>query len=186
MNKRIESLLADRDGLKLKTQAQINEINSKLSLEYDKVFSNDKALIAALNNLGVASEYGLDQYGEIYLWFRYAGLSDVPEHTREFLEEFVSNYNGANIDWDNDCFTLNEGESIVIQDDTRNDNGVWLSGKLIIEESEYKDDDGEVNEAKRNSLIEAYMECTGYFPGVFRVTSYGDVFPVNTQTKQSA
>jgi hypothetical protein len=35
----------------------------------------------------------------------------------------------------------------------------------------------------RNGLVERHMEKTGCYPGVFRVTQYGDVFPVNTQKK---
>ena len=59
-------------------------------------------------------------------------------------------------------------------------NGVWLNSKCIIEESSYTDDDGEVNETKRNALIEAYMDKSGFFPGVFRTDSHGNVFAIKT------
>jgi hypothetical protein len=67
----------------------------------------------------------------------------------------------------------------VVQDDAGRDNGVYLADKCIINESEYKND-GEVDETKRNALIEAYMEKMGYFPGVFRRDRDGSVYSVKT------
>ncbi len=89
-------------------------------------------------------------------------------------------YHFVDTDWKNDTLSMSQGESIIIQDDTRRDNGVWLNGKRVIDESEYKVD-GEVDETNRNRLIEAYMTETGFFPGVFRCDSHGNIFLVNTQ-----
>jgi hypothetical protein len=81
---------------------------------------------------------------------------------------------------------MSQGECLIIQDDTRHDNGVWLSGKCIIDEVDYTDHTitGKVDTRKRNELIESWMEKNGYFPGVFRCDCYGNVYHVNTQDKE--
>ena len=182
MNRKINALLESLNSASTEYQRGRQTIEAELQAECNKVFENDKALQTALSNLEMASEYSADRHGEIVRWYRYAGLSDVLPELRDYLDNYVSDH-CVSIDWDNECLQMNEGDVIIIQDDTRHDNGVWLSGKLIIDESEYKDD-GEVDELKRNQMIEAYMERTGYFPGVFRVDSYGNVSHVNTQTKK--
>ena len=40
--------------------------------------------------------------------------------------------------------------------------------------------------AKRNRLIEEYMEKTGCYPGVFSSDRHGNVFAVNTKENQNA
>ena len=53
------------------------------------------------------------------------------------------------------------------------------AGEIIIDGDEYTED-GEVDEVKRNELIEAYMEKTGCFPGVLSDDDHGNLFLVNT------
>jgi hypothetical protein len=60
---------------------------------------------------------------------------------------------------------------------------VYQSGRLIIDESEYRDDSGEVIEASRNALIEAHMEKTGVYPEVLRINPSDDLYPVDTRPK---
>ena len=128
-----------------------------------------------------ASEY-VGKADGIYSWFRVkTDLSEFHD-IKEYLENYLIDF-GIAIDWGNYCFENYIGDdNLMIQDDTRRDNGVWQEHKLIIDESEYKID-GQVDEEKRNSLIESHMEKTGCFPSVFRVTQYGDIFPVDTQLK---
>lgn len=183
MNTKIETLLAELND----NCRNADAIKAKLQKEYDKVFDDSKTLAKAIANAESASEYQLDEYGEVESWFRFAGLSDFQE-CREYFETWLMESHYMRVDWDNDCFLYSQGESLIIQDDSRNrsDNGVWLGHKQLIAESDYRDEDGEVDEAKRNALIEAWMEKNGYFPGVFRVDSYGNVSPVNTQKKGGA
>ena len=175
-NNKISTLL-ERAQQSAKDQAAIRV---KLQIEYSKYFDSLKPLVKELNNAECSSEYQMGPDGEIESWFRVSMLADF-EECREYFETWISDRH-FRIDWDNDCFLYSQGECIVIQDDTRRDNGVWLNGKVIVAESYYRDEDTrEVNEAERNRLIEAYMEREGYYPGVFRVTQYGDVFPVDTK-----
>lgn len=51
----------------------------------------------------------------------------------------------------------------------------------MIPERDYKSDGEDVDVIKRNALIEAYMERSGYFPGVFRVDQRGNVSLVDTK-----
>jgi len=181
MNKKIETLLKEIETAKNQAREVIDIKKVQLQKEFNKMLDNDISFQKALNNAENASDYQYAVYCNVESWFRYLELDDVPEEHREYFEEYVSD-KCISIDWNNSCFLMNQGDCLIIQDDTRRDNGVWLNGKIVIDESEYKVE-GDVDEDLRNSLIEAYMEKSGFFPGVFRVTQHGDVFLVNTTPK---
>lgn len=177
MNKTIKAL-----NKKLsKSIGDISEIKSQLQVEWNKVFDDCTAVKTMVAKVENSNEYRTDQYGEIesYVYLNTSDFKDCMAYFKNYMMEFHF------IQFDGDCLSYSQGESITIQDDTRRDNGVWLNGKCIIDESEYKDDT-EVNETKRNELIEAYMEKHGYFPGVFRADSHGNVFPVSTHSVKVA
>ena len=156
------------------------EIEMQLQAAWNEVFEKSQVIQDAVSKLESSHDFTFDQFGEIASYIRFNDLSDFRE-CRDYFETYMQESHFVGIDWDNDCLLYSQGpENITIQDDTWHDNGVWFGHKLIIKESEYKAD-GEVDETKRNALIEAYMERTGYFPGVFRVDSYGNVFLVNTK-----
>lgn len=115
----------------------------------------------------IADKYGLESSGDV----------------REVIQEIIQDSICARIDWDNSAVSITSYGAILIQDETRHDNGVWSleMNKVIIPESLYKNDDGDVDVSARNKLIEEYMEKTGYFPGVYRVDYHGNIFAVNTQ-----
>lgn len=179
MNKKINELTAELEQESSLSKTRIEAIQKQLDAEYSKVFAKDKDIEKALANLEQASMYGFDRYGEIIRWFRFNGLEDIPENARNAFEAYALDY-CAYVNWEDSTLYTFEGDSLVIQSDTRHDNGVWINGKCVIDEAEYKNEDGEIDEDKRNALIEAYMEKTGYFPGVFRVDYHGNIFPVNT------
>lgn len=178
MNKRINEL---------NLQLAANRVNSelireKIQKEYDTVFNDLLSLKKAISNAESASQYQGNEAGEIESWYYFPGLSDFLD-CREYFENWLSEHHCMFVDWKNECLLFPQGESIIIQDDCRHksDNGVWLNHKQIIEETEYLDDSGQVNEAKRNELIESYMEKSGFFPGVFRVDNYGNVSYIKTK-----
>jgi hypothetical protein len=181
MNKTIKALNKQLTGL----QGDRDKIETKLQLAWNKVFDKSKTLKAGISAVESSNEYFGDECGEIVSWVRF-DLSNFQE-CKQYLECYLGDY-CVDIDWDNDCLKYRQGESLIIQDDTRRDNGVWLNHKCIIDESEYRDinsenehyERGEVNEVKRNELIEKYMEKSGYYPGVFRVDYHGNVSAVKT------
>ena len=177
MNKNISKL----QSLLEENEQSGEVIKEKLQLAYNEVFKEVVSLNEALDKLSNSHKFSWDNCGEIVQWTRYNGLSDFAD-CREYFETYLSEFHFTNVDWKNDCLTQSIGpDYISVQDDTRGDNGVWCNGKRVIDETEYKDDGGEVDETKRNQLIEAYMEKTGCFPGVFRTDSHGNIFPVNTK-----
>lgn len=182
--KRIEELNRMLAQNNVRSAQVAEKLHADLQAEWSKLFARDKTLERALTALDSASEYAMDEHGEIYRWYRWSALADIPHDAREYFEAYVQDQACATIDWDNECLQAHEGESIVIQDEHGRDNGVWLASKCIIDESSYRDEAGEVDEAKRNALIEAHMKRSGYFPGVFRITQHGDVYFVNTQAKK--
>jgi hypothetical protein len=158
-------------------EADMHEIESKLQKAWDDVFSKSKVIKDMVAKLESSNDFTWDRYNEIYSYVS-VDLSDFKE-CKQYFENYMQEFHYINVDWDNDFLLYSQGESITIQDDTRNDNGVWFGQKCIIEEKEYKND-GELNETKRNELIEAYMEKMGEFPGVFRTDTHGNIFLVNT------
>jgi hypothetical protein len=193
MNKNIESLKSELESLESEITVitkpvmdRARVLKQELKNAYFDVFNSDADIKAAISKLESSTDYGADSDG-IYAYARYYAPKEWTRDidARNALEDYFQDY-GFHYDADNDALICRYGdEEIIIQDDTRRDNGVWQGHKLIIAESEYLDDGGDVDESKRNALIEAHMQRTGYFPGVFRLTERGDVFPVDTH-KRSA
>ena len=155
-------------------------IQCELQVAWNGIFADLPILRDAVTKLENSTDYTFDQYGEIVSWIRF-DLSDFQDN-KQYLIEYMREYNFVEVNFVDDCLTYSQGpDCITIQDDTRRDNGVWLNSKLIIEESDYKTEDGEVDETKRNQLIEEYMNRVGEFPGVFRTDSYGNVSFVDTK-----
>ncbi len=167
---------------------RIQEIKAKIQESLSAQYADWKELQTALENIENYKdiEYMADFDG-ISAWVRFRGLSDVPEQEREYLENYVSTVSCARVDWENDALLsyLGDEELIINVDGRKHDRGVYQSGRQIIAENEYMDDNGEVDKVKRNELIEMHMEKTGFFPGVFTIDQHGNVFPVNTQAEKA-
>ena len=170
MNKRINDLTQKLQS----NQMTNNVIRDELQTEYDRYFSSLKTLDRELTRAESSTEYQFDDSGEIESWYRVSMLSDF-ESCREYFEAYLGD-KGFRVDWKNSCLLYSQGESLTIRADHGRANGVWLSRKCIIDESDYKTD-GEIDETERNRLIHAWMEKNEYFPAVFRVSGHGDVFP---------
>lgn len=175
MNKKIKDLNKQLENV----QSNASDIEMQLQAEWNEVFRDSTKIKEMVSKVGNSRKYTFDQYGEIAAYVN-VDLSDF-EECKEYFEVYMRDEHCTSVQWEYGALLLNCGpDNIIIQDDTRHDNGVWLNSKCVIDESEYKED-GEVDETKRNALIEAYMEKTGYFPGVFRCDSHGNVFLVNTK-----
>ncbi len=141
---------------------------------------------------GEKVEYCMGEDG-IYACLDFA-VNKIELRERSFFKDYLADYSVA---YNFDCDRLESyqgDDNYIVQDDTSRDNGVWVGHKCVFKEAEYAakylnqtldEDEQEYSEdeddKRRNALIEARMEKEGYFPGVFRVTSRGDVFPINTQ-----
>ena len=180
-NEQIELLNQMIQRAELDHSTQVDVYRKRLREQWTKIFKNDKQLEKDAENALNASEYMLEDDG-LYTWFRVKiNLEDYSD-CKEYFEEWISDKYGLSVGWQHGCFMNYHGDDFIsIQDDAGRGNGVWQNNKCIIDEQEYKNEDGSINEARRNELIENHMEKDGCFPGVFRVTRYGDVFHVNTQ-----
>ena len=177
MNKQIKAL-----NQKLASIAgDASEIETQLQAEWNKVFADMTVLKDAVAKLESSNEYGFDEDGEIVSWIAFD--TSPFKGCEAYLVEYLRFNHCVEIDFFNNTLQTSHGDCIVIQDDTRRDNAVYLGYEVIIQELEYLDEDGKVDEVKRNALIEAYMEKMGGFSGVFRTDSYGNVFPVSTLAK---
>lgn len=157
------------------------DIETQLQVEWNKVFDDMTQLRKAVNALECSDDYATNEYGDIISWTRF-DTSDFKD-CQNYLKEYMRDSYCVDVDFQNDALSMSHGDdNLIIQDDSRHsrDNGVWQSHKQIIAESDYKTEDGEIDETKRNELIEAYMEKTGHFPGVYRIDYHGNVFSVNT------
>jgi hypothetical protein len=156
----------------------VSEIEHNLQLMYNELFDNSKVVKDMISKVQDSNDYYTDEYGEVCQWV-HVDLGDF-KPSQSYFSDYMLREHFITVDFTNDTLSMSQGESIFIQNDTRHDNGVWFNRKCIIKESDYKDEEtNEVDEAKRNELIEKYMEKTGCFPGVFRIDYHGNVFPVN-------
>lgn len=156
-----------------------SQIQSILTVIWDdwKQLQTALAALESYDNVGYqGTEWGIES------WTRLS-LDAVAERERDYFDNYLAD-RGTRADYENDCLLQSLGDDhYQIQDDTRRDNGVWQGTRRVIDESDYLDASGDVDEDKRNALIEADMERSGCFPGVFRVTNQGDIYPVDTRKK---
>jgi len=189
LNKRIELFESKRAELVAGTTKdlndRINDLNDQLKKEYETVFKKDADLKTALKDIETSNEYGSDESG-IYSWVRFY-LTDYKDDSQglEFLSEYVSEA-GYHLDAENESLVNFQGDCILINDDGDifESDGV-CPGKDIASIDDYSVNE-EPDEALRNKLIRDYMESNEYWPGVFTVDHYGNVYSVNTEPVKSS
>jgi hypothetical protein len=178
-----------------KLKQQLNEMESRHNNEQqdlrgqiqtalNALFDDDSELQKAIADVQLTNKYCTNEHGEICQWlgFRTAKyIGDLP-----YLAAYLQEHHFIDLDADNDSILYPLGPQIIVNDE--GDVYDEDSGKWIITEKDYAismDDDptGEMEKAKRNQLIELWMEKNGYFPGVYFVDRYGNVSPINTQAK---
>lgn len=173
MNNKIKAL-----NKKLSSFAgKASDIEIKLQHEYDKVFAKHKELNKAITGVERSTDYAWDNHGEIVSWIRF-DVSDF-EGCESYLKEYLRDSHDISLDFDNGILSYSLGTNIVINDD--GDVYDQDGDKFFINKDDYRDDDGNLDESKRNKLIEEYMEKTGCYPGVFSSDRHGNIFSVNTK-----
>jgi hypothetical protein len=166
LNQELSTLDGDREGIK-----------DKLRTAWGLVFEASESIKTMVSRVETSTNYAIDKYGDISS-FTHEDFSEF-ESCREYFEGYMQETHHVSIDWDNGALLQSLGTCIVINDD--GDVYDQDGDKFFIKSGDYLDDNGDPDTEKRNELIEAYMESSGYFPGVFRVGKYGDVFSVNTK-----
>ena len=167
LNLKLEALDADR-----------SDIETQLQAEWNNVFNDSSVIKDLVTKVENSQNYRWDKYGEIvsYVPFNAEDFRDCSQYFKEYMRD---NY-FVELDFDNAVVTYSQGPGIVI-----NDNGDVYDqdgDKFFIKKNDYRDDEtGELDEAKRNELIEQYMEKTGCYPGVFLSDRHGNVFAVSTK-----
>jgi hypothetical protein len=169
---------------------QINELNSQhaaetaklreqINEELDPLFEQDEELQTALKKLENGENDGyMLEFEDLVSWLRFFELTNYKGLEQE-LEAYLSeNYGYIRADFENDCLIMSHGPEFYFI----NENGeVWLNGELVIELSQYKDENGDWNEELRNKLINEHMERNGWFPEVVSGNERTDeVFLVQT------
>ena len=157
-------------------------IETKLQTAYNKVFDKDKDLQKSIVDVQDSREYTWNEFSEICSWLRF--FAKDYEECQEYLKTYLREGYYIEIDFQADALMYSQGHTIVINEDgdvLDQDGDKWF-----IKKDDYRDENGELDIEKRNELIEAYMENTGCFPGVFSSDRYGNVFYVNTQNKKKS
>lgn len=178
MNKTIERLNAQL----AKVSSNAADIEIQLQTAWDKVFNKNKALKKAIQEVESSNEYAWNKYGEIVSWIRF-DHADF-DKCREYLKTWLRENHYVEVDFANDALMYAVGTSIVINDD--GDVYDQDGDKFFIKKNDYRDENGELDIEKRNELIEAYMEKTGCYPGVFSSDRHGNVFSISTVAKKKA
>lgn len=178
--KNLKILTKKLENTRIENQAKIQVIQNEIQKILDVQFKKDKYIQKQVKDLENSNKYTMNELGDVEQWLGF----ELPEKFKTFEDYFSTwlNDQGYYYDSKNDCLLCSHGDdNIMIQAEHGRDNGVWQGHKIIIKESEYKNEENEVDEKLRNELIEKHMEKTGHFPGVFRVTYHGDIYPVNTK-----
>ncbi len=176
MNKKIKALQAKREKL----HAPCLEVDEAIRAEWRKLIKASPSVAKAITEVESSTEYGWDSSGEICRFSWPGGLLEpfdtaCPDVLREHLGDHCAYLEHGQLQ-------MTEGDAIIIN----HKGDVFMTGErgAFIRREEYTDVDGNQDEAKRNALIEAHMEKTGYFPGVFRTDVHGNVFHVNTLARE--
>lgn len=175
MNKKIEMLKNELT----KHNAETANVQEAIQKEYNKIFDKDAVLEALMEratecaapNKADQSGYMFSEDGGIDYWCRFQAIDDYRE-VADYLNEWVSTVHGLYIDWKNDAVISSQGGGLVVG--VNGDVYDTDAQDVIVKSSEYS------NDAERNTLIEKHMERTGYFPGVFRESFGGELFPIDT------
>lgn len=183
MKNNIHTLKKTISELNKKHVETLQPIENLLQQAYNTLFDDMSVWKNAYSRLEQSNDYTTDQFdGWPCQWIRCEELSKLDEDDREYFKTWLDEtYCAVDIDWNNECLVMRNGPAIII--DENGDVYDQDSRKRIIERNEYLDEANHVDKDKRNQLIEDYMKRTGYFPGVFTMDKYGNVYPVNTQKK---
>lgn len=158
-------------------------IQEALNVEYDKwkALQNKLVALACCKNVEYVAEYN-----DVLALLQWDDLSKVPKNEREFLETYINlQETNISIDWENDTLSMFLGDDEILINETYRNGGVFQGGKLIIDNKLYTDDDRNIDESKRNELIESHMESTGNYPGVYMTNSHDNyLIPINTVKKK--
>lgn len=160
---------------RLEMNQVVSQVESQLLEEYSKIFEKDTKLQTAIKELEDSKEFGIDD--GIYRWNRF-DFDDYKDNNEviEYLEQYLNEHHFINIDIKNDAIMKNEGFNLILD----HDGNIYDedSQEFIIDHSEY------TNKSKRNKLVNNWMEKNGYFPGLFSVDRYNNVFLINLNEKR--
>ena len=180
----IKKLFEALEKAKVDHKKTVTDLKDRIYQELFPRFSNWHDLKIALVNLENSENFQWNSFGEpdgIVRWTRFPELRNVADNEIEYLKRYLRDEHHVFINLDHGCLQTSEGPSLIINSD--GDVYDQDSSKVIIKKSDYVDEFGNKDETKRNELIEQWMECAGYFPGVFLEGMSGDLFLVDTQPK---
>jgi len=164
-----------------KTIQQIEELQVK---EYVEELEKSELLKKWLKDLEASRQLTQIDHDEyFYTWVRIDGLNDLINITDALQDQALEQVlDHACLDIEHQTIQQCEGPVFILHT-----GGVYDqdSNKVIISRSDYDfaDDPDDVNEFRRNKLINEYMEKHGYFPSVISCDRYGNAHYVNIQNK---
>ena len=121
----------------LKTELMMNHskcevIEQKIQVEYNKIFDADQELKNIIIELDNSTDYGSDEYGEIYVWTRYY-ISKEYKKVSKYLEEYLQEEYFIQIDFNNDAIYRYIGQDFIAINE---EGDIFQEDKCIIEAKE--------------------------------------------------
>jgi len=170
MNQKINSLYKELYNIKAQNRQEEMKLESVIQSEFNILFSQDKELQKALEDVQASSNYGIDESGTVYQWIRFKANIDYNFH---FLNNYLQeNYYSEYLSRD-ECIKHLIGP--IDQEIVINDSGdVFCERSCIINKEDYS------SISDRNAQIESWMQEKGYYPGVFQQDRDGNISIVNT------
>lgn len=181
--------LADLKSMADNIKNETSGKESDLQEQCNAYFEQDKSLQKQMEELECSEEYSYssDGSGEIVRRYEF-DFSDYELEdecyslVKECLLEYIAeNYFAYPDQYNGDYLEMNEGESIVINDDGE----AYESGKLITKRKDHmvmtEDEDGdeietdEQDESAFFQAIEDYMQSSGCFSSVFHSDYHGNI-----------
>lgn len=150
----------------------VSKLKAELQKEYNIIFNDCLDLQNAIKKLDASTRLDVDEYGEIQ---RVVEFNVEPFlECGEYLDNYLTEYNITRDDGISSLLKTYDGPCIIITFD--GDAYDQDSRKTIVKAEQYE------TEEELHSLIEAWMQVKGYFPGVVKVDYHG--YPIGyVQTK---
>ena len=174
-----EKLFSDLEAIAEDSAAAAAPVREAIAAALAATWDDWGPLKTALKALDVSTEYGSDEYGDVYRWARFYEASKMPKREREYFKAYLSDRDCVGVDFENDALMSYCGPCLIVKDGRDRDAGVYDtdSHKGPVIDADSCKILGDWDDDKAAAEIEAYMEKTGCFSDVLRADYHGGLAP---------
>jgi len=175
----IEKLFTKIERLKEASASSIAEVLENIDSMLKPFFDDNKGLQDAIKAADNSENYTWVYGDEIASWVPFDLTDFRASEGKPCLLSALERYLESEetyclLEEKNDCLIYPMGQNIIIN---TAENYIYDqdSAKEIVKIQEYTDEDGSLDYALRNKLINDWMETNGYFPGCYECDNHGSI-----------